>query len=379
MKSSISSFELHHLIEEIKIVAGGKINKIFEPEKKNLILDLHIPSIGKKMIKIVAGKYLCFTTEKQDMEEPSSFCKYLRKQLNNAKIANIRQIGSERIVEILIETFEENKAVKKIIYLEFFGKGNIVLCDENSNILNLAEIQKFNDRIVMKGEKYIVPKSKYNYFEIKKEDLKNIFGYSATTTVKTLATDLGLGGTFAEEICLRAEIDKNKNGNEINEKEIEKIQRALTSILSDKNSPEIIYKNDTIFDVFPIEMRTMSNPEEFVNEKTTTFSEAIEKFFKTRESAKKEDSRLISYNDRLKRLSAIIEVQQTGLSENRKAAEDNINKGNKIYEHYSTIENLIKYFKDMWNLDFNEINEKSKENKIIKKVTKDGKIILKLD
>jgi len=142
MKQSISSLELKYLLNEIKVLMGGKIDRIYHPKEKELYIIFHISGEGKKNLRLIAGKLLYLTNNKPSMPEASSFCGFLRNHLNNSKIKNIEQLGSERIVKFTFDTFDGKNNVDQILIVELYGSGNFILCDSENNILGVEEMER---------------------------------------------------------------------------------------------------------------------------------------------------------------------------------------------------------------------------------------------
>lgn len=115
----------------------GKIDKIYHPEKNELVFFVHT---NKKKFKLYAsvdtnhsGIYIS-DDDYKNPTTPSGFCMLLRKHLLSARITSIRQFNWERIVEIEFETRDElGFNVNKKMIIEIMGKhSNIVLVDVNS-------------------------------------------------------------------------------------------------------------------------------------------------------------------------------------------------------------------------------------------------------
>ena len=74
-----------------------------------------------------------------------------------------------------------------------------------------------------------------------------ILGKSEKKNVATaLATEIGLGGVYAEEVCSRAGIDKNGLPGEMTTEEIKKITKTIHSCLELIEKPKgYIYDDDS--------------------------------------------------------------------------------------------------------------------------------------
>ena len=168
MKKELSSLDLKYLVKELSILNNAKVNKLYQ-YKSELLLDLHVPSKGKYFLKVFLPNLMYITEEKRDYTSPSGFCMFLRKSLMNARLRNVSQIESERIIDI---EFEKEKVFHLII--ELFSKGNIILCRSDYKILGCLSVQKWSTREIKKGNNYLHPERKFNVFKIKEKEL-NIY------------------------------------------------------------------------------------------------------------------------------------------------------------------------------------------------------------
>ena len=82
---------------------------------------------------------------------------------------------------------------------EFFGDGNIILCNKDMKILALLHSIDVRHRKLNVGLQYSPPPNNaLNIFEITKTDLKNI-QKSDTTCAKWMGRTLGLPSKYVEE------------------------------------------------------------------------------------------------------------------------------------------------------------------------------------
>ena len=107
MKTQLSSIEIHYLADELQSLVDAKIDRIYHPEEKELLLQLHLPNQGRKIMRISVPNFLYLTENKPEMDsEPTEFCSLLRRRIENARVRAIVQKNFERIIEILLETKE---------------------------------------------------------------------------------------------------------------------------------------------------------------------------------------------------------------------------------------------------------------------------------
>ncbi len=289
----LTSVALHFLIQELQFLAGSRIEKIYHPKKEELLLSFHVKDQGKVMLRAIAGKALFLTIFKEDQSAPSGFCMFLRKYLDNARCIEISQISSERIARFVFE-----KEKKYALYVEFFGRGNIIATDEQNIILNALEQKKWADREIMKGKEYRYPKKSLNIFELEHiAPDKELVIY--------LAKDLGLGGRYAEEICARTDIPKRKK--ELSEEEKQSIVREIKNLVSQKPDPGIVAG-----EVVPFDLITMKGEKQGF----TSLNKAYDQFF---EQTKVFVSR---HQQNIEKTQRIIEDQEMQVKELEQKAEE---------------------------------------------------------
>jgi len=365
MKSGLASLELHYVVEELQFLVNGKVDNIYNPKKEDLILQFHVSGKGKQILRIVSGKLMYLASAKQDAGEPSQFCMFLRKHLGNARLRSVKQLGSERVVEFLFE-----KDVKKKLIVEFFGKGNIILCDDKDMILSALVYHKWKDREIRPKLKYIYPKMEYNFLDLQLKELKGLFKKTEKSLVKSLATELGLGGVYSEEVCLLSNIGKDSKPLDLKEIEIKSILKEIKQLINKKIKPLIIYEKKEVKDIVPFEVMKYGD---FEKKEKKTYNEAFDYFFveEFREEAPK--TKKEKEIDRLKRLignqeGTIKELGEKELKERKKA--------DLIYENYELIKNILTELKGISEKhSWEEIKKKLKGHKLIKSVNSKDKTI----
>ena len=148
-------------------LAGGRINKIAQPENDELLITAR-GSQGqcRLLLSASASLPLLYFTDKN---KPSpliapNFCMLLRKHIGNAKIIRITQPGLERVVIMELEHLNDlGDVCQKKLILELMGKhSNLIFTDENDMILDSIKHVSSNMssvREVLPGRPYLDRKS----------------------------------------------------------------------------------------------------------------------------------------------------------------------------------------------------------------------------
>lgn len=359
-KKSISSLELAALVNELQFLVNGKISQIYHPESSVLLLQLHAPGRGKQLLKIVSGKWLCLTQQKESALRPSGFCMQLRKYIDNAVIKNLYQQGSERAV-----VFELEKQEKYFLMVELFSKGNIILTDAKKVIITALEAQEWKDRTIKPKEKYVFPPLETNWKELTVKNLQDILKKSEKRNLATsLATEVGLGGLYAEELCRQAGVDPEKKPAEVIAKETERLIGTLKNFLILISTPKgYIYENEVA--PFPLlEKRPLKE--------TETYNEAIDSL--------KLSEKPSPYQNKIKTLQRTIAEQEEAIKNQEEKIVIGSQKGELIYEKYTALQKLREIVKEMKKTkDWSEIaGELRKEKRITKIDLAAKKVIIDL-
>ena len=228
----LSAVDTRFIVRELKELENAIVEKIYQPAEKEMIIAVHSSSVGKKLLRIVAGQGANLTKEKAEAKaNPSPFCMTLRKYLKQSRITNIAQQEFERIIEIAFSNGYR-------LILELFSKGNIILIDKDGKITALLERQEWKHRTIEKGKIYVYPPQTINPFKLSEEEFRDRYNHSdKESAVKILASDFALGGKYAEEVCALAKIDKRtRRVDSI------KLWRIMQTLESKKLNPNIIDK-----------------------------------------------------------------------------------------------------------------------------------------
>lgn len=165
--------ELNHCL------INGKINKIFEPNKNEILLGIY--SGGKNYclnvsIDSVNYRVNLTTNVKPNPQNVLNFCMVLRKHLLGGCIKKIYSNGLERIILIDIDCYNElNDLIRKTLVIELMGKhSNVILLNANSIIIDsLRHLNKFDNstRDIFPGSKYMsIISNKLDFISVKTFD-----------------------------------------------------------------------------------------------------------------------------------------------------------------------------------------------------------------
>ena len=225
---SISSLDLYKFLRETKYLDGGFVRNVKSRKNELYILIFN----GKEYwLRIAPGAFVCVETEKPEDTTDFPFTGELKSVFNNRRV-NIAMHGSDRILEIIA-------GVQKMV-VELFSKGNVILVD--GDVIKRAMFSRdYASRSIKAGEKFVYPPGCGDVFNFNYDEFKSAMKSSdKESVVKALAIDFVLGGMYAEEICYRASIDKNKNPYDLDETELNRIYETEQVILKEESRPNVI-------------------------------------------------------------------------------------------------------------------------------------------
>ena len=222
-----------------QFIVGGKINKVFEPNKNEIILGIY--NNGKNYalncsISVDTYRINLTTNSKPNPLNAPNFCMLLRKHLIGGRIKKITMAGLERIVVINLECYNElnDLTVKKLI-VELMGKhSNIILLnDKNVIIDSLRHLDSSSNstRDILPAHPYEFPEvSKLNFLEVK--DFNEFYEY--TKNLENL--DNGISSTFngISKLFIQSILDEKNIKNIVNKENLEVIYNYLTKCLREQ-------------------------------------------------------------------------------------------------------------------------------------------------
>ncbi len=248
-------------------VAGGRIIKISQPEKNQLLLAIKKGGNQCRLfISAEAQLPVIYLTEKnlQSPAQAPAFCMLLRKHLINSRIVSVFQPSLERIINIEIEHFNEmGDLCRKTLAVEMMGKhSNIIFLDGNRIIDSIKHVSALvsSVREVLPGREYFIPFSddKYDPFAITKPDFFKLFKDSAFPAAKTIYGNItGISPQLSEEILYLSGLDSDIPGKDLDAFDREAVYKQFCLIMDKIKSgsfkPNIVYENGQPFSFVPFE------------------------------------------------------------------------------------------------------------------------------
>ena len=222
------------------LIVGGKINKIYEPNKNEIVLDIY--NNKKFMLNICIDSSNCrinLTNHlKQNPKQAPNFCMLLRKYITSSKIISIDTYGLDRIVILTLENYNElNDLVNFKLIIELMGKhSNIILVNEKNIIIDslrhIASEQA--SRITLPANPYIFPSSdKLNLLELSKDTFIKEITKEQSNDLTNICPNLltGISKSFMTLTLNKLKI----NDSNFDTNDLETLYEYIQNIILNKN------------------------------------------------------------------------------------------------------------------------------------------------
>jgi predicted ribosome quality control (RQC) complex YloA/Tae2 family protein len=327
-------------VTELQTLTGSFINQIYQRAPDELFIRLNIKKHKDKPLLYIKNEELCtITTQKYIMPtKPSTFAMTLRKHLENGIITSITQHEFDRIINITISKYD----ITYILAIELFSNGNILLIDNTNTIVIPLKTQQWAHRTIRPRKTYQPPPCQTNPFTQTQNKFQHILRESNKDIVRTLALNLNMGGLYAEELCMRANIDKNISTKQLSDETINHLFFKLTELLdifkNHQFTPQLITDNEDIIDILPISFEIYTKTKNIIS--LDTFTDGLAKLIpETSQNINQKPTDAIS--PKQQRLQRQLTQQQETIKEFKKTIELKKRHGDLLYFHFQPITELL--------------------------------------
>ena len=165
---------------ELSCLIGGRIEKIHQPSREEIIISIRTRQGSKKLyISANAGSARVHITQKNvdNPQTPPMFCMLLRKRLGNGKLLNIRQDGLERILFFDFECVNELGDVVTItLACEIMGRcSNLIIISDGKIVDSIKRVdsEMSRERMVLPNMTYSLPpkNDRLNFLEAEPQQI----------------------------------------------------------------------------------------------------------------------------------------------------------------------------------------------------------------
>jgi predicted ribosome quality control (RQC) complex YloA/Tae2 family protein len=258
----LSSIELRYLVNEIRsrIISsssGYYVSSINAITRSSLFLRLHHP-MQEDIMFVLSTRGIWITRLKfKPVEENNSLESIAQKELERSKLELIEQIGSERIVSL---KFRHPDGKVRIVVGEFFGDGNLIICNENMQIIAILKPIHVRHRTLSVGLRYVYPPARgVDVFNITLDQMLSLRdGAKNLDVLRWIGRNISMPKKFVEEVINRAGIEVDKHAAQLSDDEVSKIYNTIKNIINEvstggkNHEPIVIMQDDKPQEALPI-------------------------------------------------------------------------------------------------------------------------------
>ena len=257
---SLDGLSLSALLTELNTkLTGGRIDKIFQPDKYTLILWIRHTNGNLRLLISVNPKHPRMHLTETALENPATppaFCMLLRKHLEGGRIADISQHSLDRIALISIDFRNEDGTIAtKYLTIELMGKHSNIILTQNHIIIDA--IKRIGANI--SRSRQVLPRMEYTYppgqmrLNLLTTPVSNfistLMSLEVTPVTKgIIQTAIGIGPTTAKEIVWRAGLPSDITIDSLDNADIialaEATESITTQLKTEKSTPTVIVTTD---------------------------------------------------------------------------------------------------------------------------------------
>ena len=296
---ALDGLVIHSLAHELTTkLVGGKIDRVHQPENDELVLYIRNNKENFKLVLSSSASnpriYIANDYKKENPIKAPMFCMLFRKYIQGGIITEISQINFERIIKISVESFDELKEkTTKDIYIEIMGRHSNIILVQNSKIIDsIKRIPPSVSRVrqLLPNMTYELPPAQDKINPIKGTSIKSFINilreFDGPIYKGIYSKFLGISPSVAKEICHRANLNPNDNGNDKTRDELSVLYRMFsdlfTNIKKDEYNPCIVIDEnvDKVIDFSCINLSYLDG-NKFI--KNDSISQIIEDYYKTKD------------------------------------------------------------------------------------------------
>jgi predicted ribosome quality control (RQC) complex YloA/Tae2 family protein len=350
-KRELTSVDLAALVTELNRYEGAKVDKVYLYGDDLLRFKMRDFDRGRVELLVEVGDTKRVHAADPDRVpdapgRPPNFAKMLRNRLSGADFAGVEQFEFDRILTFDFERGDENTRV----VVELFGQGNVAVLDETGEVVRSLETVRLKSRTVAPGAQYEFPASRVNPLSVSYDALAARMDDSDSDVVRTLATQLNLGGLYAEEVCTRAGVEKTTPIEAAGDDEYRAIHDALadlrTRLRSGAFDPRLYEDDGRVVDATPFPLEEHER-EGLDSEAVDTFNAALDEYFHRLERADDDDSAEEAVSSRpdfeaeIAKQNRIIDQQEGAIEEFEERADAERRRAELLYANYDLVDEVL--------------------------------------
>lgn len=226
---------LYAVKQELDVLIGGRIDKIYQPSREEIIVSIRTRQGGFKLLISASASSARIHITQMSVDNPMTppmFCMLLRKHLGGGKLSGIRQDGLERIIYLDFECINElGDIVTVTLACEIMGKySNLIVINNEGKIIDSikrVDGDMSRERIVLPGMPYEFPPrdDRISFVDSDEETIRSTVSNlkNAELSKALISAFEGISPVLAREWAYYTGKGKELNGAEMSSDEIDRL------------------------------------------------------------------------------------------------------------------------------------------------------------
>jgi predicted ribosome quality control (RQC) complex YloA/Tae2 family protein len=345
-KRELTGVDVAALVPELRAHEGAKLDKAYLYDEDLVRLKLRDFDVGRlELLAEVGDPKRVHLADPEHVPDapgrPPDFAMMLRNRLSGADLVDVRQYEFDRILEL---EFDREDGTTTLV-VELFGDGNVAVLDAERTVVDSLDTVRLQSRTVVPGARYEYPASRLNPFDVDFERFRGRMEASDTDVVRTLATQLNLGGFYAEEFCTRAGVDKALPIADATDDDYRAVHDAIGTLgerlRAGDTDPRVYYEDDDPVDVAPFPLAEYGD---LRAEPYDSFNDAVDAYFHelaAAQAAAEAESNRPDFEAEIQKRERIIEQQEGAIEEFGEQADREREKAELLYARYDLVDEVL--------------------------------------
>jgi len=354
-KRELTSVDLAALAGELGTYEGARVDKAYLYPEEVIRLKLRDFDRGRIEVLIDLGETKHLRVAAPDNvppapERPPNFAMMLRNRIEGAELAGVEQFEFDRILTLRFERDDQNTTV----VAELFGDGNLAVLDGTGKVVDCLETVRLKSRTVAPGAQYEFPDARFDPLAADRETFARRLAGSDTDVVRTLATQFNFGGTWAEEVCTRAGVEKTLDVAAVEDTTVQALHGTVAELGRRLRSGDVdarVYRepgDDTggdgdspgrRVDVSPVPMQEHAG---LVADRFDSFVGALDDYFTNLGGESEPAGRdQPEFEAEIEKRERIIEQQRGAIESFEQQADQERAKAESLYAHYDLVDEVL--------------------------------------
>jgi predicted ribosome quality control (RQC) complex YloA/Tae2 family protein len=354
-KRELTSVDLAALAGELRAYEGARLDKAYLYPEGLVRLKLRDFDRGRIELLVDLGETKHVRVADPDNvppapERPPNFAMMLRNRIEGAELVGVEQFEFDRILQLEFDRDDQNTTV----VAELFGDGNLAVLDGTGEVVDCLETVRLKSRTVAPGAVYEFPDARFDPLAADRETFARRLDGSDTDVVRTLATQFNFGGTWAEEVCTRAGVEKTLDVAAVDDATVETLQSTVEGLGRRLRSGDVdarVYRESgddpaaeadepgPRVDVTPVPLQEHAG---LVTDRFDSFVGALDDYFSNLGAEPESTGRdRPAFEAEIEKHERIIEQQRGAIESFEEQADQERAKAESLYAHYDLVDEVL--------------------------------------